>query len=191
MSSTQPHKEFEDNSWLLFLGLLLIVVVVSCYGIMLFRAFNSEEAEAVSVSSSSSSAQADVSGHYFVTEWGSHFLVNKEKVDQISADLNSCLKNVALDCENCYGQEERKVMELVEAMIDCDNEYYNRIRIRQEPPTFYSYPQNEGDPYEEFWMCTHGLVSPLHDYWGADADDVQTAVLECLKYYPEPHGSAA
>lgn len=121
---------------------------------------------------------------YFVTDWGTHFLVDKKIVDEISIELVSCLNNVAYRCEKCYGQEDVTAEELRQSVIECDNAYYDRIQIRQEPPTFYGYPKGTPDPYEEFWFCVHNFSGAYDLPPDTDVEDVRDAVAECLRYFP-------
>lgn len=121
---------------------------------------------------------------YFITDWGSHFLVDKEMVDNVSLELKQCIINTTSRCEKCYGQEDRTAEEIRSNVIECDNAYYNKIRIRQQPPTFYSYPKSEGDPYEDFWMCFHGFSGAYDLSPGTTATDVRASIDECLAYYP-------
>lgn len=192
MTSTKPY-EFKDDSWKIALAAFALLAVVVSFGIMFYKASAKDKAEVESQTEQSipeKIQKADVED-YFVTSWGSHFLVDKNKVDEISLELKSCLNDLTFVCGKCDGQFEPTVEELASAVLECDNDYYSRIRIRQEPPTFYSYPLSEADPYEEFWMCVHALSAPYDVYHGADVIDVKNAILECLKYYPEQDGDAA
>lgn len=115
----------------------------------------------------------------FIASNGSHFVIDNVKTDSIHEALYQCALNVA-------GEPSGTAQHLKKLLQNCDDSYYDSIEIRREPPTFYTTDDySKSDMYEDFYLCIHGLSSPMYDI----PDDYPASrfrynIISCVNKFP-------
>src|SRR5690606_39074161 len=83
-----------------------------------------------------------------VTSWGTHFVYDDAKTHDIHHELYECLQFAARR-DAIYPEQLKGSVEI------CARSYWDSIKVRDNPPTFYGlYGQSEDwDFYADFVLC--------------------------------------
>lgn len=122
-----------------------------------------------------------------ITSWGTHFVFDDVKTETIHEELYTCMRHVAEGCQKCYGEPEDTPSYMKDQIQQCDEIYWEKIKISDDPPTFYgmSSQGRNPDPYMEFVLCQRGLSSSMWDLpEEMTADQFSSSIYDCLALYP-------